>query len=173
MPTLKLPRREQFAQNVAKSPKTGSSLAECYVKAGYAARNHSAEQLGSQLLKNIEVRNRVDEILRPAVAKTRVTVESLIAELETTIGDARAAKQHTVVVNALGLSAKLVGLLRDKIEVGAPGAFDQATTVEDVARAWLDEHDGDLASVLETLDVMRDLAIKAAGDRAVLLPAHD
>lgn len=173
MPALKSPRREQFAQNVAKAARTGRTVTQCYTDAGYKTDGESAHVCSSRLLSSAIVKDRVSEILRPAVAKTRVTVESLIAELETTIGDARAAKQHTVVVNALGLSAKLVGLLRDKIEVGAPGAFDQATTVEDVARAWLDEHDGDLASVLETLDVMRDLAIKAAGDRAVLLPAHD
>jgi hypothetical protein len=167
MPTLKLPRREQFAQNVAKSPKTGSSLAECYVKAGYAARNHSAEQLGSQLLKNIEVRNRVDEILRPAVAKTRVTVESLIAELETTIGDARAAKQHTVVVNALGLSAKLVGLLRDRVEVGGVGEFDAYDTVEDVVRAFM--ADRTPTEALAVLDELRAAIEQHAGDSAISL----
>lgn len=165
MPVLKSPRREAFAQNVAKSPKTGKTLGPCYEASGYKARGHSAEQLGSQMLKNIEVRDRVSEILRPAVAKTRVTVESLIAELETTIGDARAAKQHTVVVNALALSAKLVGLLRDRVEVGGVGEFDAYDTVEGVVGAFM--ADRPPTEALATLDALRAAIEEHAADRAL------
>lgn len=152
MAPLKSPRREAFAQNVAKSPKTGKTLGPCYIEAGYKARGHSAESLGSQLLKNAEVKQRIDEIMRPALKKARVSVESILAELETTIQDARAAKQHSVVVNALTLSAKLVGLLRDRIEVGGPGDFGELTTEKVIDDMITQLGGGDAAMALASFD---------------------
>lgn len=69
--------------------------------------------------------------------RTRVSIESLLNELEQTITDARADGQHSVVIGALTLSAKLVGLLRDKIEIGGPGSFGPCETVAQVVEALL------------------------------------
>ena len=86
-------------------------------RAGYKTSGHGSEVAASRLLKDVEVKGRLDELARPAVQKTRISVESLLSELETTIADARAAKQNTVVVQALTLSAKLVGLLKEKVVI--------------------------------------------------------
>jgi len=132
MAPLRLPRREKFAQEVAKSPKTGKSITKCYEASGYRSTGNASEVSASRLLSSDQVKGRVDEILRPVVAKTRVTVTSLLNELEQTIGDARAARQHGVVIAALALSAKLVGLLRDQVEIGRPGEFARIQTAEEV-----------------------------------------
>jgi hypothetical protein len=116
MPQLR-PRREAFCRNILKSVKDGTSIAQCYERAGYKTSGHASEANASRLLKDAEIKQRIDELARPAVQKTRISVESLLSELETTIADARAAKQNTVVVQALTLSAKLVGPLKEKVEI--------------------------------------------------------
>src|ERR1700761_167286 len=138
MPVLRSPRREMFAQAVAKSPKTRASLAQCYEASGYKTTGHGSEAAASRLLSTVEIRTRIDEILRPVTARTRVSIESLLNELETTITDARADGQHGVVIGALTLSAKLVGLLRDKIEVGRVGDFDACESNDEIAAKMLD-----------------------------------
>jgi hypothetical protein len=83
-----------------------------------------------------------------------------LSELETTIADARVAKQNAVVVQALTLSAKLVGLLREKIDVNVEVGgtrneiFDRleqrhGREAMDVLRAALDKADYALP-VIET-----------------------
>jgi hypothetical protein len=167
MPPLRNQRRELFCQNVVKNAKNGMNLTEAYRASGYRGEGHVAEVGGSRLMSNVEVRMRVNELTRPAVAKARITVESLLAELETTIVDARGAKQHSVVVRSLELAAKLVGLLRDRVEVGSPSEFAGLETSEQIYRAIVDEvFDGDPGAALAALDEMRVGIEACAADRA-------
>lgn len=59
----------------------------------------------------------LEQMQRPVARKARVSVESLLDQLDQTIEAARADGQHSVVVNALTLSAKLVGLLRERVTI--------------------------------------------------------
>jgi phage terminase small subunit len=117
MAPLKPHRRELFCRAVITAAKLGKSQGWAYTEAGYSAGEMSAHANASRLLKNDSIKGRIAELGAPAVKRTQVSVESLLNELETTIKDARAAKQHNTVVQALTLSAKLVGLLREKIDV--------------------------------------------------------
>ncbi len=72
MPTLTNARHERFAQNLAK----GESAGLGYTAAGYKATGHSAEQAGSRLLKNVEVKGRVAE-LQGSTAKQITYVRDL------------------------------------------------------------------------------------------------
>jgi hypothetical protein len=156
MPALKNLRRELFAQNVVKNARNGLNLTEAYRASGYKGTGHTAEACASRLLSFDEVKMRIDELARPAVRKTRVSIESLLDELEVTIQDARADGQHSVVVGALTLSAKLVGLLRDRIEVGSPGEYRDCQTPEDAIDALI-ERCGDARSVLDLLRMMTSM----------------
>jgi hypothetical protein len=148
MPQLKPHRRELFCMKVIEAAKTGKSQAWAYEAAGYQTNGHSSDVCASRLLNYADVQERIAELGAPAVRKTRVSIETLLNELETTIGDARETKQHGVVIQALTLSAKLVGLLREKIEIGGPNAFDQCTSTEEVMDKLLQELEPDVAVAL-------------------------
>jgi hypothetical protein len=171
MPVLKNPRHELLCQLVPQGAKNGWSQATIYQKAGYRATGHSAEMAASRLMKKDEIRNRINELTAPAARRAGVTTESLLNELETTINDARSDGQHSVVVNALTLSAKLVGLLRDRVEVGTPGSFDACTTEADVVAAFLDGQTVDEA--LGTLDEMKALIVDYVANHATMIPAAE
>ena len=145
------------------------NLTRAYIASGYGGRGHVAESGGSRLMSYGEVQMRVDELTRPAVRKARITIESLLAEPEITIADAREAKQHGAVIQALTLAAKVAGFLRERIEVSAVGEFASCHTTDDVARKMLE--DWPLDQALRVLDEIRDALVRVASDKARVVTA--
>jgi phage terminase small subunit len=170
MPMLKNQRRETFCRMIIEAAKRGLPQTWAYEKAGYHADGHSAEVNASRLLNYAEIKARIAELGAPAVRKTRVSIESLLNELETTINDARGDGQHSVVVNALTLSAKLVGLLRDRVEVGGVGEFSACESTEDVVAALLSGQS--LAEALAGLDTLRNEIERHAANHATIVPPN-
>ena len=163
MPVLKNLKHERFIHVLLEGSKRGWNAAEAYRRV-YGAEGHVAESAASRLLKNVEVQARIAELAAPQERKARVTVQSLLAELETTIADARAAKQHSVVVQSLTLAAKLVGALTDRIEIGSPSDFLAYKTPGEVIDAILAEQSA--ADALASLDSMREMILARAADQA-------
>lgn len=170
MPRLKRHRQELFAQAIVKGAKDGVTQRAAYVAAGYKSQGDAIDINASRLIRSDKVQQRMDELTRPAIRKARVSVESLLNELDTTVRDARAAKQHSVVVTALGMMARLVGLLRTELVVGSPSEFRDCETpqhVYDQVCADLGENaakamkllaladDGDPGEALALLDELR------------------
>ena len=151
---LRNQRRETFCRMIIEAAKRGLPQTWAYEKAGYQADGHSAEVNASRLLNYAEIKARIAELGAPAGRRTRVSIESLLNELEMTINDARGDGQHSVVVNALTLSAKLVGLLRDRVEVVGVGEFDACTSSEEVIEKLLSRNESP-AAVLVELDELR------------------
>jgi hypothetical protein len=145
-----------FCQNLVRNAKHGMNLTRAYIASGYEGRGHVAESGGSRLMSYVEIQMRVDELARPAVRKAQITIESLLGELETTIADAREAKQHSVVVRSLELAAKLVGLLKDRVEVGRPGEFDDCSSPQEVIDRLLEQHGTDPRAMVSGLRAMMD-----------------
>jgi hypothetical protein len=143
MPHLR-PRQEAFARNIVKSVKDGTSIARAYEQSGYRTSGHASEAAASRLLKDVEVQRRIDELSRRAVQKSGVTIEKLLSELSRTIDDARSEKQNNVVVKALELSAKLVGLLREKVDVNV----EYGGTREEIFGRLEERYGSDIANLL-------------------------
>ena len=71
------------------------------------------------------------------------------------------------MVRSLELAAKLVGLLRDRVEVGSPSEFAGLETSDQIYRAFIDEvFNGDPAAALAALDEMRAAVEACAANRA-------
>ena len=117
--------------------KIGLSQADVYLASGYSTTQRAAEVNASKLLSHAEIQQRIAELGAPAIKKTQVTVESLLTELEANITRATALGQTGAVNGAIGLMAKLRGLLIDRAEIGRPGDFDGLETREDVVDALL------------------------------------
>jgi hypothetical protein len=138
MAPLKNQKHENFCRLTLEGARFGWTQGEIYQRAGYKARGHSAEVLGSQLLKNIEVQRRIAELSEPAVKKAAITAESLIADFDRIMEGAAGDKQWSSVNRAVELRAKLKGYLIDRVEVGGPGSFFSACeSVADIVRLSL------------------------------------
>jgi Terminase small subunit len=141
MPPLENPRWEQFAQELAK----GKSQTEAYLASGYKG-DKSPATAASRLLTNVKVAARLRELQEVTAAKAEVTRESILAELEEARLMAKDNGHPAAAVSASMGKAKLVGLVVDRKEVGAPGEF---ADIENMTADELREHFAALVRSLE------------------------
>jgi phage terminase small subunit len=141
MPVLTNPRHEAFALAIVESITKGKykTQAEAYRAAGYKPTSEaSAKACASRLLTIANrVGDRVRELQEQVARRKRVTVESIVDELE----EARALakdKEHTnTMVAATSAKAKILGLSVDRVEQGKPGDFANADNAQATARMLL------------------------------------
>jgi len=183
MPILQNPKWERFAINVFQSPKTGWSIGKCYSESGYRARNHSAEQLGSQLLRNIEVRTRIEELSRPVAKKAAVSLEALISRIEAAIAAAQADGAHGAVAQNHALILKIIDMVEERsAEHQFAGAMDFSEImalirdlVGDVVAAVVeaaivgDVYSTDIDKALELIDGIRAALLARVSTKAMLV----
>ena len=97
--------------------------------------------------------------------KTRVTVESLTADLDRIMEKAEAAAQFGAARSAVDTKAKLHGLLVDRKESGAPGEFAGLQSEADVLARVRAELGEDAAVALAK-------ALERTSENELLEPTH-
>src|SRR5262245_45762442 len=102
-------RHERFAQSLFE----GKSADESYVLAGYSENRGNAARLKA----NESISRRLAELQEAAAKSSEVTVQSLLAELQTVCERAGALNQWGTVVKSVAEKAKISGLLTTKIEI--------------------------------------------------------
>jgi phage terminase small subunit len=113
VPTLRNPRHERFAQELA----AGKTADAAYVLAGYQENRSNAARLNASR----DIQERVAEIQSVGAERAAVTVETLIAEAEQARSKAMGDKGGAAAaVAAITVKAKLAGLWRDKVAVTDP-----------------------------------------------------
>src|SRR5260370_21528273 len=120
MAQLKNPRHEMFAQNIATVAKTKWSQGRCYSEAGFRTDDRSADACAARLLTKANVMARIEELLAPTVRKTRTTVDSLSEQFDRVFDGAFGAAQFGAAGAAASAKAKLLGLLRHRVEFDCP-----------------------------------------------------
>ena len=122
MPALNNPRHERFAQELAK----GKTASEAYEQAGY-----KPSLKNSQRLKCYEdIRARVAEIQERGAIRAGVTVESLLAELESARRLAEQLQQPAAMISASMGKGKVAGLIVDKQERKNITDYDRMSDAE-------------------------------------------
>jgi type II secretory pathway component HofQ len=129
VPLLKNPRHEKFALALAE----GKSATDAYALAGYK----SCRQNAHRMITKDDIQARLAEIQGAAAKASEVTIESLLNELEAARAKATDLDQLSAAVRAIEAKAKVSGLLVQKMEVGAPGAFETCQSVAEIADEML------------------------------------
>jgi hypothetical protein len=124
MPPLDNARHERFAQNLVQ----GESASEAYINAGFKGDRGNA----SRLAASPGVRARIAELQGEVSKETKITVQSLIAELEEARLKATSLRQLSAVVRAIESKAKISGLLVQRMEIGSAGEFSPDATWEEI-----------------------------------------
>ena len=125
MGPLRNQRHERYALAVAE----GHSISESYRLAGYQKNTGNASRLNA----NESIQARVAELQQQTAASSRITIESICAELAEATAVAKSKGQAQAMVSASALRAKLAGLMVDKVEVGNPGDFDSLNSTREIA----------------------------------------
>jgi hypothetical protein len=125
MGPLRNQRHERYALAVAE----GHSISESYRLAGYQKNTGNASRLNA----NESIQARVAELQQQTAASSRITIESICAELAEATAVAKSKGQAQAMVSASALRAKLAGLMVDNVEVGNPGDFDSLNSTREIA----------------------------------------
>ena len=130
---LRLRKQEAFAQYVA----AGQTLIEAYEHAGYKPNRANAHHLHarSDVTKRIQQitakrAEQREKAMAEAAATQRITVETLIAEVEEARVAALRAGQYSAAVAASKEKGVLAGLRVERSERGAPHEFEGTSTAD-------------------------------------------
>lgn len=175
---LSNPRHERFAQAIFAQIAKGRgeySQGKAYLAAGYNCTSESARRCASRLLTIVDdIGARVAELQAASAKRKRVTVESIVDELEEARNLARDKEHTNTMVAATAAKAKILGLSVDRVEQGKPGDFSTADSQHAAARmllrnAGMDESeisDGCVSAAVTALDHFNQrIAAIMAGER--------
>lgn len=139
MPVLGNPRHERFAQELAK----GKSASAAYVAAGFTPHRQAA----SRLLTNVDVADRVEELLAAGAKRAEVTVERVMREYARIgFADIRSVVQWESLASETG----------EEDEDGVP----VSRYVNQVALVASDELGRDAAAAIAEISQTKDGALK-------------
>jgi len=120
MPILKNSRHEKFAQAYA----SGMSATSAYVHAGYEKK--TAGQASHTLLKNVEVRERVEELKQRSVDKADITRAEILKILANYARSHPDDYPHDTRLRAIAQLTKMTGWdAPDKVELSADNELAQ------------------------------------------------
>ncbi len=135
MPALKNIRHERFARLYIET----GCMAEAYRRVYPNAKPLvTARRNGWHLInRKPKVMRRVNELRAAMLKKSDITFEKILTDYQDamTRGD---AKPSDIIAGATA-QAKLVGLLRDRVEAGNVGDFDGAENISDVLQLVADK----------------------------------
>jgi hypothetical protein len=119
---LKNTRHERFVQALLQ----GESAVDAYEHAGFRRDDGNAAKLKA----HPKVQERLAELQTEVAKDTKVTVESLMSELDIVLTRATTKEQYAAAVGALREKIKLSGLAVQKVEIGGPGSFENCKSTK-------------------------------------------
>ena len=132
MPILKNPRHEQFAREYVKIGIGAEAYRRVY------PRIHpleTAKRNAYRLRTYAHVDQPISE-LRQAIAKRAdITEEKILTDYQEALQLAKAQQKPDAMVNAATAQAKLVGLLKDRIETKNVDDFDSMESISEILQA--------------------------------------
>lgn len=91
-----------------------------------------APVIAYRILRLPQVQQRVKELQHIMATKADITIDKILTDYQQALELAKAQAKPADIVNAASAQAKLVGLLRERTEVGAPGSFEGAQSLEEI-----------------------------------------
>jgi phage terminase small subunit len=154
MPALRNPRHEAFCHAYREN---GGNGRRAYLAAGYNARlprnsrSVPVDAAASRLLRHVKVNERLQELAAMTTKRHEITVDTLITDLEDDRQLARTEGQASAAVQATMAKARLLGLIIDRKESGAPGDFAGLQTADEVIALVRNELGEEAAKALARL----------------------
>lgn len=85
-----------------------------------------------QLRKRPDIQQREQELRDKMAKKSDITMEKVLTDIQEALNLARSQAKPNDMVNAVMAQAKLVGLLRDRVETGGVGDFDGMENISEI-----------------------------------------
>ena len=108
----------------------------------------SAGIIACMLRKKPAIKRREQELRDAMAKKSDITIEKVLTDIETAMQIAKVQTKPNEIVNAAMAQAKLVGLLRDRVETGEVGDFEKAQSISEILEQVAEEAGPEAALVL-------------------------
>ena len=83
--------------------------------------------------------------------RSEVTIDKILTDYQEALELAKSQANSPAIVNAAQAQAKLVGLLRERVETGAVGEFGDTTTMEGILEVIAREAGEEAAMMMATM----------------------
>ena len=111
----------------------------------------SARTNACRALSRPHVRKRYIELLERQMKKSDITVDKVLDDYQTALNMAKAQERPSDMIAAATAQAKLVGLLRERVETGGVGDFGDTNSISDVLEMVAKECGPDAAMALAAM----------------------
>jgi Terminase small subunit len=145
MPILKNPRHEKFAREYVKTGIGAEAYRRVYPRAHPIS---TARVCASQFLTKPNIASRIGELRQAMAKRADITADKILTDYQVALELAKQQAKPDSIVNAATAQAKLVGLLRERVETGETGDFDKMDNVSDILEAVAKEAGPEVASAL-------------------------
>ena len=133
MGPLKNLRHEAYCHEYIKTGNKTLSYLSIYDPTRTRIGYHSARTLGYQLMVDYpHIPKRIEELRVRIQKKADITIDKILTDYQHALELAKAQQKPDGIVNAATAQAKLVGLLRDRVETGVAGEFDAMDNISEI-----------------------------------------
>ena len=145
MPNLKNSRHEQFAREYVKTGVGAEAYRRVYP---HIDPLETAKRNAYRLRTYAHVDQRISELRQAMAKRADITEDKILTDYEEALRLARAQQKPDAMVNAATAQAKLVGLLRDRIETKNVDDFDSMDSASEILQAVEKQAGSQVASAL-------------------------
>jgi hypothetical protein len=128
MTALKHVRHEKVLREYFKAGVKTEAYARIYPNASRDA----ARMAAARLFAKPQIKKRYEELRQQMIKRADITIDKILADYQWVIDEGKGTAKLGEVKAAAEAQAKLVGLLRERVEAGNVGDFDNAENVSDV-----------------------------------------
>jgi phage terminase small subunit len=128
------PRQEKFVREYVKTGNGRKSYEKAYGVSA-AVNANAVDASASALLSSPKVAPVIAAVRARALSRHDVTVDTILNDLEEDRAFARSCEQAGAAVSATTTKARLLGMIVDRKETGAPGEFAALDTVKAILEA--------------------------------------
>jgi hypothetical protein len=137
MARLKNVRHERFVKEYIIC---GSNASEAYRRTceayptvrGPVTNPASYRVVAHEIYHRPEVQKRIEEIQTKMAKKADITIEKVLTDIQEAIAMAKLHARPSEIISGAMAQAKLVGLDRDRVEMGAVGSFDGIENISEI-----------------------------------------
>lgn len=105
--------------------------------------------------------------------RSDITIEKILTDYQDALTIAKTQERAADIVTAATAQAKLVGLLRDRVETGQPGEFDHLDNISDIIEKVAEEVGPEAAQALMKVLGYSDQEVAETGQLMSAEPASD
>lgn len=136
---------------------------EAYIKVYGPVKTANVQ--ACKLLARPKVRKRFNAMVSRLIKRADITEEKILSQYQEAYDMAKETGKTADMVSASTAQAKLVGMLRDRIEAGSPGDFDRMDNISDVLEALSQQVGPEIASKIgQALGIIQQIEAQPVED---------